>query len=226
MDPSNPYYDPNRESYPAQNTTQQNQVYYPPMQGPYPQQNYPTIQNTSYSGYNPNNTIQYIPYAQQPQPIYMPQSNLSDLDNGCYVCYKVLLWIYMILLVLQIINIITVFSAGDYGYYYFLFIMDLVMVILPIIFIVIQLQAISERSLSKAKTALIGFIIYLIVDPTYVFGVTYAYLGYIPDELLVQDIIGYVIFIFAVLIGSIQVYQFLKKHFKPVDGYQTMHNTA
>ena len=223
MNSSNPDYDPNYESYPSQNTTQQNQAYYPPLQGPNLQQNYPIVQNPPHSGYNPKNTI---PYAQQPQPVGMPRSNLDDLDNGFYACYKVFLWIYMILLVLQILNILSGFAAEEAEDYYFVLLMDLGMAIFLISFVVIQLQAISERSLSKAKTALTGFIIYLIVDPTYVFGITYAYLGYIPDELLVQDIIGYVIFIFAVLLGSIQVYQFLKKHFKPVDGYQTMHNTA
>jgi len=226
MDPYNQHNDPNRESYPPQNTYQQAQIYYPDVQNPYPQQTYPNVQNTSYPSYNANtsNTIQYIPYAQQP-PVYLPSDNLNALDQGWFQCYKVLLYIYLVLLGLGTIGLIQTYSRGSYGNYLFLFIFDLAFVILRLVLVIFQIQAIQGRDLKKAKTALTGFLIYLVLAPIYIFGVYFWIYGYLPSELVIQNAMGFGFFVILVLIGSIQVYQFLKRN-KPTDNYQAANNNA
>ena len=215
-----PYNNPNHQAYPPQNTAQQPQAYYPPMQGPYPQQNDPTIQNTSYSGYDPN---QVNPYPPQQSPIYLPSDKLKELDQGCFACYRILLYIYIFLLILGAIQLIGV----DYGYYsYFLF-SDVAFVIFRLVFIVIELVAIEKKDLYSAKVALIGFVIFLIAFPAYTFGVVYSINGFLPDYFVVQVFIEISIFVLVVLIGSIPVYLFLKKNARPAtDRYQAVNNTA
>jgi len=223
MDPSNPYNDPNRPTYPPQ---QQPQAYYPPIQGPYPQQGNPGVQNTSYSGYNPNNTIQYIPYAQQPQnPVYMPQTNnLAELDQGCFQCYKIVLYIY---LVFGILGIASNFSVmAEYSNLVLVCIIAIILEVFLLAFIIVQLQAIQNRDIKKAKLALTGFVCYMFTMPIFNFGISYVILGYLDSQVTTNAIVAIVTFVICVLIGSIQVYQLLKRNQPQGEGYQNINNNV
>ena len=169
MDPSNPYYnDPNRPLNPA---PQQPQAYYPPIQGPYPQQGNPGVQNTSYSGYNPNNTIQYMPYTQQqPQPVHMPSDRASILGHGAYTCYKIVLILYTLLLIYKTFVLVGWFEEDLYGDDLYLYFFDGAMIFIPFILSIVQILAINQKSYSMAKFAFTGFVTYLILRAIYTFA--------------------------------------------------------
>ncbi len=219
MDPSNPYYDPNRHPPPPQNHSHHPQSYYPHIQGPFPQ---PGPQHTYYSGYNPNNNFQYPQQPQNPLPIAQ-ENNLNQLDRGWFQCYKVILYLYLAISIIAIANVIVIslqerVNKVDFS-------SALLINLAPVVFIVIQLQAIQRRDLSKAKIALTGFVVYLIIFPVYVVGVSIYDMGYIPTILAVQCALSIVGFAIGILFGSIQVYQFLKRNQRnPPDGFQNLNN--
>jgi len=217
-----PYNDPNRQSYPPQNYQQQPQAYYPPNQ--YPQLTYPNAQNTS-CNVNTTNAIQYVPYAQQ-HIIELPNDGLRALDHGWFQFYKILLYIYLALLILGSIGLINALIEGGYGRFIFLFGFDMTIALSRLVLVIVQLQAMQGRDPVKAKIALTGFLIYLALDPIYIFGVTYLMYGYLLPVYVARNMIGFGVFIVLVLIGSIQVYRFLKKNLKPNDGYQNVTNTV
>lgn len=164
--------------------------------------------------------------AQQPQnSISMPQnSNSDEIDQGCFKWYRIILYIYLVLGVLNIpytIYLLIHYSSLG-GYYIFAIFFQSFL----LFYVAIQLQAIQQRDLGKAALALIGFVIYLVMCPLFSFGFSLVTLGYVDPDVVSNFAVSLVSFIVFVLIGSIKVYQSLKKSQAQSDGYRSIDNAT
>jgi len=183
------------QNYPFQNNYQQPQSYYPPMQQNYaPQQSYaPSVQNS------------------------FQQTDLNELDNGKFKCFKILLILQIIIIVIGNLYLTNFFhNCSALILVYFI---DVPLALFRIILITYQIRAMKERNLKNAKFALKWFLIFLVWDPIRIFVVNYRCLGSLPERVYIPAFIQYDLFILFVIIGSVKVYEALKENQKSSDNY-------
>ena len=159
------------------------------------------------------------PSSQQPQnTISLPRNNnsLDEIDQGCFDCYKIALYVYIAFGIVNIGNMIRLLVKNSTlaGYY----ISAMIMQAFLLFYIAIQLQALKQKDLGKAKLALIGFVIYTIVSPTLSICFSIGLLGYVDNAVAAEVAISLLSFIFFVLVGSIKVYIVLKENPSLNDG--------
>jgi len=87
-----------------------------------------------------------------------------------------------------------------------------------------QLEAMEKKDLKVAKEALLGFTFYLCLNLFYLIGMSLAVYGTLNTTFALQYVIALAVFVVCILIGSVQVYLFLKKN--KSDGYQNMNHVA
>jgi len=187
----------------SQNPAQKPQTYGVPVQESSPKQKDSNAQNTLNFEYNPN-TLQN-----------------DELGDGCFGGYKIILCIFMILSVLRASEIMSSFKKGYYDDYKIILLIDTTMLFILFVLLIIQLQAMQHHDLTKAKMVLIGFISYLVVNLIYVWCVydyrKDKYYVHILSDTVWINLFEDGIFVFPTLIGSIQVFRFLKKQKNPFD---------
>ena len=165
--------------------------------------------------------------------ISIPNDNeYAKLDQGWYYCYHIILKIYVVLTILYNIAIVAgiIIAWSDltkftkYKPYTGIFLINIITNQIFMIFVSVQLRSMKERSLKKAKVALIGFVIYLAV-----------YLGYAAiiairlDEIALAQIViqGCILLtIFYLLVGSISVFKFIRKIQNPDNKYQALNDES
>lgn len=149
-------------------------------------------------------------------------NSLDQLDKGCFYCYKIVLGIYLGLLMLGTILLIAFFihSGGNYV----VVTVNVMLNLIALRLIIWQLEAIQKRDLDKATEALIGFVMYLVLDVLYILGVSFAAYGGLGSEFTAQACASLGIFVFCVFLGSVQVYLLLKK--QKSGGYRNMNHVA
>ena len=152
--------------------------------------------------------------------------NLDRLDKGWFYCYKIIVDIYLGLTVLgPIFLLVASFQAlsnstGDASTITFTFFMNAMMLHL----LNYQLQAITKRDLKAAKDALLGFTFYFFLNLFYLIGMSLAVYGTLNTTFAIQYGVALGVFLVCILIGSVQVYLFLKRN--KSDSYQHMNHVA
>lgn len=151
-------------------------------------------------------------------PLIKVRDELSELDEGCFVFYRFLLILY---LVCEVIYLVYVIKYLDYNHTVML-IADIVSLLFPVYFIVIEFQALKQRSLQKARVAVIGFSAYIVV-----YGLTYFILAcsFVQDPLtlFVNITLRMLTFFVLVVFGALQVHYVLDREKKnPGNSYLKM----
>ena len=146
------------------------------------------------------------------------RDELSELDEGCFIFYRFLLILYLVCEVLYLVYITkwVVFQHTT------MLVVDIISLLFPVYFIVIEYQAIKQRSLEKARIAVIGFSAYVVV-----YGLTYFLLACVfvqdPLTLLVEITLRMLTFFVLVVFGALQVYYVIENAKKNPNGsYQKM----
>ena len=153
-------------------------------------------------------------------------NNLNPFDKGWFHVYKVILYIFFGLTILGTIALVglslyeLVNSQGFSSTISFTFVLNLFFIRL----LIWQLEAMEKRDLKVAKEALLGFTFYLCLNLFYLIGMSLAVYGTLNTTFALQYVIALAVFVVCILIGSVQVYLFLKKN--KSDGYQNMNHVA
>jgi len=134
------------------------------------------------------------------------RDELSELDEGCFIFYRFLLILY---LVFEVLYLIYVTKWLVYKHTAML-VVDIVSLLFPVYLIVIEYQAIKQRSIEKARIAVIGFSAYVVI-----YGLTYFLLACFfvqdPLSLLVEITLRMLTFFVLVVFGALQVYYVLER---------------
>jgi len=156
---------------------------------------------------------------------FLVQTNdMSELDKGWFKCYQIGLYSY---LVMSAIVIYTLCASLQYvsgtrapeG----LIFMSIIVDFIPVLFIIIQLVAIRQRDLIKAKMALVGHFGFFGICLLNAFFLNYVFFETLDSGFLIRSLISAAVFGLWVLFGSIKVYQFLNA--KQIENeYQGVHN--
>ena len=155
------------------------------------------------------------PYATDPsqQTGYsmVQDDGMSALDKGWFKCYKIAICLYLIS---AFAMVITLFNSLQYvsgtgtpeGIIYF----SMIVYCIPILFIIIQLIAIQQRDFVKAKMALVGHFGFYVIQLLNATIFNIMFYGELNPAFLFQSLISVFSFTFWVLLGSMEVYKFLK----------------
>lgn len=208
------------------------------------QKGYPSFQqaDSSAQGISPNFqkspdpgytiAVQNHPLAQSQTSAHHENDEYTKLDQGWYYCYQIVMRIYVVMTILSnvviVASIIVAWSGlthlTKYKDYTGVLLINIITNQIVLIFVSVQRRAMKERNLKKARVAMIGFVIHLAVYIGYVIIVAKRIDKFSLAEVIIQSCI--LATIFYLLVGSFNVFKFIKRIQKPDGKYQALNDES
>jgi len=168
-----------------------NPQYYPPTQQDSPtQQGYPLV-----------NSYQCDQHPQTSYSVPNANNNLNELDQGCFKFYKAAWRIWNFVTLIRLIFYIGGFYPSD--------LITIMLYASSMALVFIQLSAMKDRDLKKAKMALIGFLGYTFICVVIRILVCLRFNGGLNWEFLLRGFLWISLDAILTVIGSFKVFQLL-----------------